>query len=234
VHLPCVTAQDVHVPVHALSQQYPSTQLPVAHSDLSAQVSPWLFKERTSSPCSTCPHRRTPQCKFRSSHCCRPSTGWCRRWSASGSGSCPGHHTMTCSCAGRQRSSAPHRPSCCRDRCRPWCSICRKCQRKGPSRCRPCGGRREAAGSGYAGLAVPIALAVAAMTVDAQVIGALVVGRADRTIGRVAGASGASLRTGASGAEVAPPVPLASSEWCRASVAARTVRGHAAPGSARA
>jgi hypothetical protein len=44
VHLPCVTAQDVQVPVHALSQQYPSTQLPVLHSDLSAQVSPWLFK----------------------------------------------------------------------------------------------------------------------------------------------------------------------------------------------
>ena len=44
VHLPCVTAHDVHAPVHALSQQYPSTQLPVLHSDLSAQVSPWFFK----------------------------------------------------------------------------------------------------------------------------------------------------------------------------------------------
>jgi hypothetical protein len=43
VHLPCVTAHDVHAPVHALSQQYPSTQLPVPHSDLSAQVSPWFF-----------------------------------------------------------------------------------------------------------------------------------------------------------------------------------------------
>jgi hypothetical protein len=44
VHLPCVTAHDVHAPVHALSQQYPSTQLPVPHSDLSAQVSPGFFK----------------------------------------------------------------------------------------------------------------------------------------------------------------------------------------------
>ena len=43
VHLPCVTAHDVHVPVHALSQQYPSTQLPVEHSDLSAQASPCFF-----------------------------------------------------------------------------------------------------------------------------------------------------------------------------------------------
>jgi len=44
VHLPCVTAHDVHVPVHALSQQYPSTQLPVEHSDLSEQESPCFFK----------------------------------------------------------------------------------------------------------------------------------------------------------------------------------------------
>jgi len=44
VHLPCVTAHDVHVPVHALSQQYPSTQLPVEHSALSEQESPWFFK----------------------------------------------------------------------------------------------------------------------------------------------------------------------------------------------
>jgi hypothetical protein len=44
VHLPCVTEHDVHAPVHALSQQYPSTQLPVAHSTLSEQASPWFFK----------------------------------------------------------------------------------------------------------------------------------------------------------------------------------------------
>ena len=44
VHLPCVTAHDVHVPGHALSQQYPSTQLPVEHSDLSEQESPCFFK----------------------------------------------------------------------------------------------------------------------------------------------------------------------------------------------
>ena len=44
VHLPRVTAHDVHVPVHALSQQYPSTQLPVEHSTLSEQESPWFFK----------------------------------------------------------------------------------------------------------------------------------------------------------------------------------------------
>jgi len=43
VHLPCVAAHDVHVPVHALSQQYPSTQLPVEHSALSEQESPWFF-----------------------------------------------------------------------------------------------------------------------------------------------------------------------------------------------
>ena len=40
VHLPCVTAHEVHAPVHALSQQYPSTQLPVEHSNLSEQESP--------------------------------------------------------------------------------------------------------------------------------------------------------------------------------------------------
>lgn len=43
-HVPCVTAQDVHVPVQALSQQYPSTQLPVEHSALSEQESPCFFK----------------------------------------------------------------------------------------------------------------------------------------------------------------------------------------------
>jgi len=43
VHFPWVTAHDVHVPVQALSQQYPSTQLPVEHSDLSAQASPCFF-----------------------------------------------------------------------------------------------------------------------------------------------------------------------------------------------
>jgi hypothetical protein len=43
VHLPCVTAQDVQVPVHTLSQQYPSAQLPVEHSALSEQESPWFF-----------------------------------------------------------------------------------------------------------------------------------------------------------------------------------------------
>ena len=44
VHLPCVTAHDVHAPAHAVSQQYPSTQKPVPHSDLSAQVSPGFFR----------------------------------------------------------------------------------------------------------------------------------------------------------------------------------------------
>lgn len=100
------------------------------------------LRERTSSPCSTCPLRRTQQCRCRSSHCCRPSTGLCRRWSASDSGSCPDHRTMTCSCAGHWRRSDPCRPSCCRDKCRLWCLLCRKHQRRGPSRCRPCGGLR--------------------------------------------------------------------------------------------
>lgn len=44
VHVPGVTAHDAHVPVHGLSQQYPSTQLCVEHSDLSEQDSPWFFK----------------------------------------------------------------------------------------------------------------------------------------------------------------------------------------------
>jgi hypothetical protein len=44
VHLPCVTEHDVHAPVHALSQQYPSTQLPVEHSTLSEQDSPCVFR----------------------------------------------------------------------------------------------------------------------------------------------------------------------------------------------
>jgi hypothetical protein len=43
VHLPCVTEHDVHAPVHALSQQYPSTQWVVEHSPSAAQVSPWFF-----------------------------------------------------------------------------------------------------------------------------------------------------------------------------------------------
>ena len=34
----------MHVPEHALSQQYPSTQLPVEHSTLSEHESPWFFK----------------------------------------------------------------------------------------------------------------------------------------------------------------------------------------------
>jgi hypothetical protein len=45
VHFPCVTAHDVHAPVHALSQQYPSTQWLVEHSVSLEQASPWLFKE---------------------------------------------------------------------------------------------------------------------------------------------------------------------------------------------
>ena len=45
VHLPCVTEHDVHAPVHALSQQYPSTQWAVEHSPSAAQVSPWFFRE---------------------------------------------------------------------------------------------------------------------------------------------------------------------------------------------
>ena len=44
MHLPGVAAHDVHVPVHALSQQYPSTQLPVEHSVLSEQESPLAFR----------------------------------------------------------------------------------------------------------------------------------------------------------------------------------------------
>jgi hypothetical protein len=42
VHLPCVAAHDVHVPVHALSQQYPSTQW-AEHSTSPEQESPWFF-----------------------------------------------------------------------------------------------------------------------------------------------------------------------------------------------
>jgi len=44
VHVPCVTAHEVQAPAHALSQQYPSTQLPVEHSDLSEQESPCFFR----------------------------------------------------------------------------------------------------------------------------------------------------------------------------------------------
>ncbi len=43
VHLPCVTAQDVHFPVQALSQQNPSTQgNPPAQSELAVQACPCL------------------------------------------------------------------------------------------------------------------------------------------------------------------------------------------------
>jgi hypothetical protein len=44
VHVPCVTEHDWQVPLHALSQQYPSTQLPVEHSVLSEQESPFTFR----------------------------------------------------------------------------------------------------------------------------------------------------------------------------------------------
>lgn len=44
VHVPCVTEHDWQVPLQALSQQYPSTQLPVEHSVLSEQESPFAFK----------------------------------------------------------------------------------------------------------------------------------------------------------------------------------------------
>jgi hypothetical protein len=44
VQVPCVTEHDWHVPLHALSQQYPSTQLPVEHSVLSEHESPFAFR----------------------------------------------------------------------------------------------------------------------------------------------------------------------------------------------